>query len=246
VEALLRLPELSRPFRYTAVLGDSDLATTRAQTQRYRQLGFTDFKIKLSGDVVHDRLRIAAVMRMGAARIRADANNLWRTPRDAVTHLRALQNPVFAVEEPLAAGDLLGMAAVADTLGVPVILDESCVCAEQIRALPGPAARWIVNVRVSKMGGIARALAAVAAAREAGIRVIVGAQVGETSVLTRAALPVAAAADDLLVAQEGAFGTHLLVQDVCDPPLMFGSGGLLDPTFIAGRPGLGLDLATPP
>jgi L-alanine-DL-glutamate epimerase-like enolase superfamily enzyme len=96
------------------------------------------------------------------------------------------------------------------------------------------------------MGGIARALAAVAAAREAGIRVIVGAQVGETSVLTRAALPVAAAADDLLVAQEGAFGTHLLVQDVCDPPLMFGSGGLLDPTFIAGRPGLGLDLATPP
>jgi len=44
--------------------------------------------------------------------------------------------------------------------------------------------------------------------------VIVGAHVGETSLLTRAALTVANSARDLLVAQEGAFGTHLLARDV--------------------------------
>ena len=31
----------------------------------------------------------------------------------------------------------------------------------------------------------------------------------------------------MLEAQEGAFGTHLLERDICDPPLMFGSGGVL-------------------
>ena len=30
------------------------------------------------------------------------------------------------------------------------------------------------------------------------------------------------------MAQEGAFGTRLLAHDVCDPPLMFGQGGVLD------------------
>jgi hypothetical protein len=66
------------------------------------------------------------------------------------------------------------------------------------------------------------------AARAAGIDVVVGAQVGETSILTSAGLTAAHAAGDLLVAQQGAFGTHLLARDVCDPPLIFGAGGVLD------------------
>ena len=36
----------------------------------------------------------------------------------------------------------------------------------------------------------------------------------------------------MLVAQEGAFGTFLLEHDVCDPPLMFGAGGVLDASTI--------------
>lgn len=111
--------------------------------------------------------------------------------------------------------------------GVPIVLDESVTRTSQLAALPGAAATWIVNVRVSKMGGLLRSLEVVAAARAAGIRVVVGAQVSETSLLTRAALTVAQAAGAALFAQEGAFGTFLLTRDVCDPPLMFGAGGLL-------------------
>lgn len=242
LEALLGLPALRGPFRYSAVLGDSALESFVAQARRYRQLGFTDFKVKLSRDPSADAARVAALAGLGGARIRADANNLWRSPAEALARLRDLPAPLAAVEEPLAAGDLAGLGQLADALGVPVILDESCVRAVQVRELPGPAARWIVNVRVSKMGGMVRALDAVAAARAAGVGVIVGAQVGETSVLTRAALPVAAAAGPSLAAQEGAFGTLLLERDVCDPPLMFGPGGVLDPAPLAGRPGLGLDV----
>ncbi len=46
--------------------------------------------------------------------------------------------------------------------------------------------------------------------------------------LTRAALTVATAAGDALVAQEGAFGTLLLAHDICEPPLMFGAAGVLN------------------
>jgi hypothetical protein len=81
----------------------------------------------------------------------------------------------------------------------------------------------------------------IAGARARGIGVIVGAQVGETSLLTRAGLTAARAASDALVAQEGAFGTFLLQRDVCDPPLMFGAGGMLDASAhpMLTAPGLG-------
>ena len=69
---------------------------------------------------------------------------------------------------------------------------------------------------------------------------------GGTSILTRAALTVAQAAGDRLVAQEGAFGTILLEHDLCDPPLMFGAAGILDVAQYPElqKPGLGIEIAT--
>ena len=122
----------------------------------------------------------------------------------------------------------------------PIILDESLLRAAQIGRLSGPSASWLINVRVSKMGGLLRSLDVVQAARTAGIGVIVGAQVGETSLLTRVALTVAQAAGPSLVAQEGAFGTFLLERDICDPPLMFGAGGILEASSV--KTGVGIDV----
>ncbi len=215
-----------------------------ALAHRYRAMGLRDLKVKLSGDAARDRAKMAAIAGLdGPVRVRADANNLWSSVEDAVASLRALDTPLFAVEEPLApAGRIDDLAQLADLLAIPVIVDESVSTAAAVRALPGDPRRWIVNLRVSKMGGVLRSLDVVAAARAAGIGVVVGAQVGETSRLTRAGLTVAHAAGVGLVAQEGAFGTLLLTRDVCDPPLMFGAGGRLavaaHPRLLA--PGLGI------
>ena len=70
---------------------------------------------------------------------------------------------------------------------------------------------------------------------------MVGAQVGETSILARAGLALAAAAGGRLVGYEGAYGTRLLTQDAAAPSIGFGRGGVVDPTRLAlGREGLGL------
>jgi hypothetical protein len=98
------------------------------------------------------------------------------------------------------------------------------------------------------MGGLLRSLDVVRTARDAGLKVIVGAHVGETGLLSRAALTVANSARDILIGQEGAFGTHLLRYDLVEPPIMFGSAGILDvPALdVAGAPGFGLRLAGVP
>jgi L-alanine-DL-glutamate epimerase-like enolase superfamily enzyme len=245
VDALLGCPPLAPVYRYTAVLGDAEGKTFAAMAHAYARQGFRDFKIKLSGDGPRDAAKLQALAALDPrpASVRVDANNLWPGPVEAIAALQSLGGTLSGIEEPVGARHWPALARIAEAVGAPVILDESVTRAADLDAVPGPAPHWIVNVRVSKMGGLLRSLEVVAAARRKGLRIVVGAQVGETSVLTRAALTVATAAGDLLVAQEGAFGTHLLTADVCDPPLMFGRGGVLTwADHPASRlPGLGIE-----
>jgi L-alanine-DL-glutamate epimerase-like enolase superfamily enzyme len=245
VERLLGLTELSGHFHYTAVLGDAPPGQFGAQLAHYRKAGFSVFKIKLSGEHERDAAKIAALRSAGVRPedVRADANNLWRNPDDAIRALAALSYPFFAVEEPLTSGDYAGMAQIGKTLDMRIILDESLLRPEQLDQLPGSPDRWIANVRVSKIGGVLRTLKLVQALRRHRMKMIVGAHVGETSILTRAALTVAHSARDILIAQEGAFGTYLLARDVTEPPLMFGPGGILDVNdYRLQTSGMGLDV----
>lgn len=245
VETLLSLPRLAGRFQYSAVLGDMPSGAFAAMASQYAAMGFADFKIKLSGDASRDGDKIAALQMLDvpAIRVRADANNLWTETTEAIAHLSRLDYPFVAIEEPIAANRYADLPAIGEALNARIVLDESFLRIDQLDHLRAQPERWLLNVRVSKMGGLLRALAIVHAARAAGIGVIVGAQVGETSLLTRAGLTAAHAAAGNLVAQEGAFGTMLLERDVCDPPLMFGRGGILDiakyPSASAG-PGFGL------
>jgi L-alanine-DL-glutamate epimerase-like enolase superfamily enzyme len=242
VEELLGLAPLSGKFRYSAVIGDASPAAFEGQLAHYLAAGFRAFKIKLSGDLARDRAKVEALARAGVepARVRADANNLFAGADAAVAHLAALEFPFAAIEEPLAAGDYDGMRRIAKATAAGIILDESLLRVEQLEALRSDPQTWIANIRISKMGGLLRALALAREARRLGLRIVVGAHVGETSVLTRAGLTVAQAAGEALLAQEGAFGTHLLQHDVVEPLLMFGGGGILEAGPALAGPGLGL------
>ena len=239
VEDIVGVPRVEGGFTYSAVLGDSPYLVYRLQHFRYRRKGFTDFKVKVSGDLERDRRKLR-VFGKRRVHVRLDANNLWASADECIAHLNALGGGVSAVEEPLTAGDLAGFERVSEECGVRIILDESLLRAPQLDELSSPE-RWIVNVRVSKMGGIGRSLEVVERAASLGMGVIVGAQVGETSILTRAGLTVMQAARPVLAASEGAFGTHLLREDLTAESLMFGDGGVLTIPD-SGAPGLGLSV----
>jgi len=249
IEHTLGLPLLTGKPRYSAILGAGDVASSLAQFAHYRALGMTDFKVKIGLDRHRDHDTFAALRaRAGTVcRFRLDANNAWRDAATAIDYLRGIAAEGCPIEEPLAAGDIAGMRAIASALGSPIVLDESVLRREQLDPLAGDTQTWIVNVRVSKMGGLLRSLALIDHARALGLRIVVGAQVGETSVLTRMALTAAMHAGRHLYAQEGAFGTHLLQTDVCTPALMFGAGGILDldRLGIANADGIGLDIVRP-
>ena len=246
VEHILSLPPCQGAFRYTAVVGDTDGDTFNQLVARYREMGFSDFKLKLSGHLDRDLEKISLLKGHGVSecKVRVDANNLWTDTAEAIDHLSAMDVPFWGIEEPLALGGLDPLRAISRETGCRIILDESFFRTAQLESVASDPDTWILNVRVSKMGGILRSLAVLAGAAERDLPVIIGAHVGETSLLTRAGLLVAHAAGESLAGQEGAFGTLLLAEDVCDPPLMFGMDGVLDSEALglASRPGWGIEV----
>ena len=247
IEELVGVPRLAGRVTYSAVLGDAPFLAYRWQFRRYWKQGFRDFKIKVSGNLRRDHGKMGVFKNRvdPFLRVRLDANNLWTSADACISHVQALSHGLFAIEEPLQKGDLEGFKRVGEACRTRIILDESLLQIGQLETL-ADVDRWIVNLRISKMGGIMRSLDVAAKATALGIGIIVGAQVGETSLLTRAALTVMNAVRSNLVASEGAFGTHLLQQDLTSESVMFGAGGIL---FVKnggmnGLPGLGLQVRT--
>jgi L-alanine-DL-glutamate epimerase-like enolase superfamily enzyme len=249
VESLLGLPALSGCFRYSAVLGASSTDAFTKQLKQYIGMGFTDFKVKLSGDFEQDNKHLSLVSELltSSGRIRVDANNLWNQSDEAINYLKALNTQLFAIEEPINAFDFSGLTNIAKSLNCSIILDESFLNVSHFDFIKNNPERWIINLRISKMGGLLRSLACVEQAKKYGIKIIIGAQVGETSLLTRAALAIAQIAKPILIAQEGAFGTLLLQQDVCTPPLMFRDCGIvkIKSQLSTNRMGFGLIFSRP-
>lgn len=245
VEAFLSRPPIQGRFQYSAVLGDAEPSTFHAMAERFRASGFSDFKVKLSGDLERDRQKLAVLREWPDVRIRVDANNLWNDAVDAVPFLRGLGCRLWAIEEPIAPNQFTELSRISAEVDSRIVLDESFLRRSQLEWLRERPDRWLINLRVSKMGGLLRSLSLADAARASGVGLVIGAQVGETSVLTRAALTVAQAARDIVVAQEGAFGTHLLEHDMCEPVLMFGDAGILDTSRYRGlnEPGFGLSVS---
>lgn len=235
VEALLGLAPPGGPHVYSAVLGNDEPWKTRLLIDQYCILGLTDFKVKLGGDLEVDRQKLRSIAELARwhcvarHRVRVDANNLWSDEPDrALEYLRALDCDLFGVEEPVRPRDVENHSRLSVGLGVPLILDESLCTLADLERYDGRGGRFMANLKVSRVGGVLRALHLVEALRVRGWPIIVGAHVGETSVLTRAAMLVAAAAGDRLVAQEGAFGSRLIEREPASPSLKWGRGGVLD------------------
>lgn len=244
VDQLLDLPELSGEFKYSAVLGDMDTESALNQIRRYAEFGFTDYKLKATGDVAKDSERLNMIREFvkGSFSLRLDANNLWAQSDAVINYLNQLDTPLMGIEEPLTPFDYEGMLAVSKDFGIPVILDESFLNISHFEPIAGIGKHFIINIRISKMGGIIRSLEIASLAEELGIPLIIGAQVGESSILSRAALTVANAHRVNLLFQEGAYGTLLLEEDITEPPLMFGEGGILRISELLHQEANGLQL----
>lgn len=145
-----------------------------ADATRYLADGFTHLKLKLGGTRHDDRARMHAVRDAAPdATLIADANEGWTADDLSLRLADAKDTGLVLVEQPLRADDDHMLAEV--NRAVPVCADESAHTADGIAALAET--YDAVNIKLDKTGGLTGALAAVAEARRAGMRVMVGSMV---------------------------------------------------------------------
>lgn len=236
VEKLLRLDGFRGYGRYTAVIGDDRGWKYTTLADQYLIRGLRDFKIKLSGNLERDLEKMDLLETLFLQhhvtfpRIRLDANNLWKDHCDeAIAYTQALGiGRIFAMEEPVEAGHVEDISKFSMATGLPVILDESLCTLNDLDMFKTAPGQFIANIKISKVGGLIRALRIIDEIKKLGWPVIVGCHVGETSLLTRAALVASSAAGENLTAHEGAFGDYLIKREPVEPMLKFGRNGLLD------------------
>jgi len=203
--------------------------------------GFSQVKVKVGAAGADDSRRLARMRRILGPRIdvRLDANEAWPAAEflERVEPLRRF-NP-SALEQPVPHAEVGALAELRPLAGIPIMLDESlCGYADAEDAINRGTADML-NVRLSKCGGILPSLRIIALAQRSGLGIQLGCHPGETSLLSAAGRHVASRVDGLRYV-EGSYDRHILASNICDRDLTFGYGGRARPLV---RAGLGVDVS---
>ena len=226
-----------RALVYSGVISAGPLDTALAHARQMKLVGLRQIKIKVG--LRDDVARVRAIRELfgPAASIRLDANGAWTLP-EAVEILGGLAScDIAAVEEPLVGRATADFIRLRQAMPIPVVVDESLVTAADADELIEQRAIDVFNVRVSKCGGLWRSLDIADRALRAGIGVQVGAQVGETALLSATGRLLASLQETMFV--EGSYGTLLLVEDVSTEEVRFGRRG---EARVLGGTGLGVSV----
>jgi len=222
------LSELFPPKRnevcYSAVLTSGDNESTVAYAKKFRDFGMKQIKIKIGTH--KDIERIASVRDiMGPdVSIRLDANGAFNR-KDAVIFSKAVEGyGIDSFEQPVARGDVSEMAEIKAGSPIPVMADESVVTMNDAVRLIEYQACDILNLRISKCGGVFNTMHIADFALQNGMGIQLGCQVGETAILSAVGRHFAAHLTDLKFI-EGSYSTYLLTEDVSQEKIGFEHGG---------------------
>jgi len=122
----------------------------------YRAEGYAKFQLKVGGDPLEDVARIraaAAVLAPGEVLV-ADANTGWLAP-DAIRVVGAVADLDVCIEQPCRAYEKC--RSVRERTALPFILDESIDGLEMLLRAHGDRAMDVINLKISKVGGLTKA-----------------------------------------------------------------------------------------
>ncbi len=169
-----------------------------AKAVKYVEQGFQCIKVKIGLDPNEDIERVAEVRRAVGEKvlIRVDANQGYDRS-SALKVCRAMERfSLQWIEQPLAHWDIEGLAKLAKVIGTPIALDESVCTVQDAYQVIKAGAADVINIKISKCGGILKSKKIAAIAESAGIPCFLGSCL-ETGIGTTAGLQFAASCSNL-------------------------------------------------
>lgn len=140
---------------YRAISQESPDAMA-SKVAEYREEGYRRFQLKVGGDPIDDiaRIRLVAEGLQPGDRLIADANTGWLM-HDAARVVRAVQDVDVYIEQPcLSYEECLSIRRRTDH---PFVLDESIDGMPELLRASNDQAMDVVNIKISKFGGLTKA-----------------------------------------------------------------------------------------
>jgi o-succinylbenzoate synthase len=205
------------------------------EAHRLIELGFEVIKVKAGRNVDEEVRGIKAIRdAVGSdVELRVDPNGGW-SRFDTLRALKVLaREEISYIEQPLPGSDLEGLAWLRRTTGVPVMVDETVWNPHDVIKVARAEAADIINIKITKAGGLKSSLDIYTTAEALGIPCIIGTEL-ESCVAVAAKLQLAASLENLPFACEF---TELAFQKMAlKESLKLEHGSLKVPT----GPGLGM------
>ena len=166
-----------------------------------------------------------------------DANGVYTSDDETMSHLEVLDDfGLTMIEQPFAPRDLLGHARLQQRIATDICLDESVEDLHDLGLMIALRAGRVLNIKVSRMGGLTVARAAHDIARDAGIPVWCGGMhefgIGRAANVAISSLPGFTLPSDVSGSDK------YYARDVIVPPVIATDGWVQVPT----SPGLGHEI----
>jgi L-Ala-D/L-Glu epimerase len=220
-------PLQAAQVRYSGVIATDNIEAVKQNAAFMAKFGVGDVKVKV-GASLESNLEILTSARAilgDKVTLRIDANCAW-SAQETLRQLEAMQGfSLTGVEQPVPGEDITGMQTVTAAKLVPVVADESLCSLEDARTMIREQACDVFKVRISKCGGLINAGRIDRLAREAGLACQLGAQVGEAGILSAAGRHYATRSAGVRWC-EGSYGQLLLEEDITEPDVTVGPGGM--------------------
>jgi L-alanine-DL-glutamate epimerase-like enolase superfamily enzyme len=218
---------------YTVSLGDPDKMA--ADAVKILGQGFPAIKVKLGKHGPTDVIRMQRIRTTVGPEIpiRIDANQGWSV-EEAIETLQAL-GPlnIEHCEEPIARWNYLQLPRIRAASPIPIMADECLGDEHDAARLIAIDACQYMNIKLGKSGGIFHALEIVRLAKQAGIKLQVGAMIESRLAMT--AFAHFALSSDQIVHYD--FDTAMMLrEDPVEGGIIYKNGGVID---VPDTPGLG-------
>jgi muconate cycloisomerase len=204
--------------------------------REFVQYGLRCLKIKIGLNPKEDIERVRVVREAVGPdiKLRIDGNQGYDRASALKVSLAVEKFDLQWIEQPLPDWDLEGLALIADAVHTPIAVDESLYTLHDVYKLAKAKAADVINIKVSKCGGVTNSLKIASAAESVGIPCFLGGCI-ETGVGTAAALHFGACSPNLFPGLEIA-GSGPFTDDIITTPFVAEHGVV----HLPEGPGLGV------
>jgi len=205
----------------------------------YEKVNIRNIRIKLGTDLDYNK-EILKLSREKLGRdfdLRVDANASWSL-EIALNNLKLCRKyGIFLVEEPFGRNreEILFLLKYPESRDFQFVADESALTVSDIETMAKNRSYHMINLRLSKNGGLLKVLKMAEIAEKRGLQYQIGCHVGETGILS-ALGRVAASILPKAVYVDGSYDSYLLSENITSENFSFGFGGVAE--IIRGQ-GLG-------